>query len=299
MGRAGRSLAAIAVVLVGLGGPSQLLRAAEGDYAWNGAVGWIQFGFSAAAGETPQSVLGRAYLSGYAWNGRAGWIDLGDGSPTNGYAYGNVDGSDFGVNHDGVGNLSGLAWSENAGWLNFGWASSDHEDRPRVDLATGAFSGFAWSEGMGWIHLGALPLATTRLEITDVDADGIDDPFEWRNFGDLTTAGVGTDYDADSSPDLAESVADTDPKDPLSYLRILSADYNADLSEAVLEFTSHPSVLYRIQTSTTLAGESSWTTVTPPGSFLPDPGDRTTRTLTVPPQPKRFFRIHAQVPLQQ
>ena len=47
-----------------------------------------------------------------------GWIHLGDGTPANGIRYQNNSASDYGVNHDGLGNLSGLAYGANIGWIN-------------------------------------------------------------------------------------------------------------------------------------------------------------------------------------
>lgn len=297
------------------------LREPAGDVAWQENTGWIDFGTSAPPGEAPRTVFGRAYLFGYAWNTNTGWIHLGDGSPANGYHYANTDGADFGVNHDGRGNLSGLAWGENGGWLNFSWAmlaqpvnggdsvdstgggvirseSSDHPDRPRVNLETGNFSGYVWSSRNGWINLGTSKLAAERMVRPDGDNDGIEDAFEYRHFGDLTTAGPGTDSDGDGTSDADESVAATDPLDPSSYFRILDASYTADLTGAELEFTSEPAALYRIETATELDAANPWTTVTPPGRFPPDIGISTTRYVTVPAEESRFFRIRAEVPLE-
>ncbi len=296
------------------------IREPARDVAWQENTGWIDFGTSALPTEAPRVVFGRSYLAGYAWNTNTGWIHLGDGSPANGYRYANLDGGDFGVNHDGRGNLSGLAWSENAGWINFGWASAEvatpfpyaddteegdaapslpgpHPERPRVDLVSGEFDGYAWSASHGWINLGTSRLAAERMVRPDVDGDGIGDAFEYRNFGDLVTADAESDSDHDGSSDLAESIAATDPGDPSSYLRIVNASYAFDLSEAELEFTSNPAALYRVETSTDLHG-GSWSTVAPPGLFAPDEGFRTVRSLNVPPGDRRFFRVVAVPPLR-
>src|SRR3989304_1770589 len=48
----------------------------------------------------------------------------------------------------------------------------------------------------------------------DTDNDGIPDPWEISNFGDLTTAGLTTDFDGDGLLDIDEYSNNTDPKDP-------------------------------------------------------------------------------------
>src|SRR3989304_8527664 len=47
----------------------------------------------------------------------------------------------------------------------------------------------------------------------DTDNDGIPDPWEISNFGDLTTAGLTTDFDGDGLLDIDEYSNNTDPKD--------------------------------------------------------------------------------------
>lgn len=48
----------------------------------------------------------------------------------------------------------------------------------------------------------------------DTDGDGIPDPWEISNFGDLTTVSDTTDFDGDGLPDIDEYRNNTDPKDP-------------------------------------------------------------------------------------
>ena len=55
---------------------------------------------------------------------------------------------------------------------------------------------------------------------SDTDQDGIEDGWERNRFGNLTTAGRGTDNDGDGFPDYAEYVADTDPNTASSALKV-------------------------------------------------------------------------------
>lgn len=100
-------------------------------------------------------LLDPTYLSGFIWSENVGWIHLGDGSPSNGTNYANVNGADFGVNLDpGTGHLSGLAWGENIGWINFSGGAMATPSRPaRYDFDAGRLRGYAWGENVGWVNL--------------------------------------------------------------------------------------------------------------------------------------------------
>ena len=74
-------------------------------YAYGANVGWMDW-----RGDTNNgAVIGEFVCSGYIWSANVGWIRLGDGTPVNGIRYLNNSASDYGVNHDGLGNLSGCA----------------------------------------------------------------------------------------------------------------------------------------------------------------------------------------------
>lgn len=68
-------------------------------YAYAANAGWVNAYADGAHG----AVIGQSYCSGCLYGANLGWITLGDGSPVNGYAYGNADGADAGVNHNGTG----------------------------------------------------------------------------------------------------------------------------------------------------------------------------------------------------
>ena len=121
-------------------------------HAWGENAGWTNW-HDANAGSAGV-ILKLHFLQGFAWAENLGWINLGDGTPLNGIAYGNTDGSDAGVNLDlATGFLSGFAWSENAGWLNFNTGALG-ADRARFDPSTDTFAGYAWGENVGWLNLG-------------------------------------------------------------------------------------------------------------------------------------------------
>jgi hypothetical protein len=265
-------------------------------YAWGTNTGWINFRHDQP--NSPEGIVfGESFLSGFAYSANIGWIHFGDGSPTNGYAYSNAT-SDHGVNHNGSGNLSGYAWAANTGWVNFGWASSSDANRPRVDLITGAFSGYAWSANTGWINLSTGMLTTVSMHCSDTDNDTIADHWEWSNFGGLVTATALTDKDKDGVLDKDEYAAGTDPNNNASYLKIVSQSYNAGYTQITLEFTTTPSRLYRIEYDNDLGliPAGTWTN-SALGTFSPDAGATTTKTVTFPTGTIKFFRAIAIRPL--
>lgn len=258
-------------------------------YAYGANTGWINARPSAADGV----VVGEFFLSGKMYAANVGWIDLGDGTPASGSYYGNDTAADCGVNHDGIGNLFGRAYGANIGWITFDWAGMNDPNRPRIDLSTGQFAGYAYSANTGWINLGSGYLKTDSIAMVDTDGDGMADAWEMQWFGDLTTAGLGTDKDGDGQSDAAEYAADTDPLDPDSYLKIVSHSYASGFTKVTLQFTSSLARRYRIEHTTDLV---AWTN-SPLGTFAPDGGGLTTRDVTFVGGARRFFRVVAQKPL--
>jgi hypothetical protein len=115
-------------------------------WAWNNAVGWIDF-------YTPGTVtVSPSGITGYA-NSSVGYISFDcHTSPS-----GNVCGtSSYQVTNDGAGNLSGWAWNDGIGWISFdchNTSSCGTSNYQATVDANGNFQGWAWSDLVGWIDL--------------------------------------------------------------------------------------------------------------------------------------------------
>lgn len=262
---------------------------ATAHYAYDANAGWIDF----APPVTDSLVVGNYFLRGYAYAANYGWIHFGSG-PTNKLGY-SLTGSDQGVNAEaGTGRLTGNAYAANIGWINFGWASVNDANRARFAVNTGTFAGYAYSPNVGWINLSTVK--SSGLAIADSDADGMDDAWEMTYFGNLTTAGVGTDFDKDGQTDASEFTAGTLPKDATSWLRITVYSVNGGATTSTITFTSTATRLYQVWTSSTL-GVGSWVIAPTTGSGsaeFPGSGSATTTvSCTQPAGSPRFFRIVA------
>ena len=260
-------------------------------YAYAANAGWI----NAYADGTNGAVIGQSFCSGLLYGANFGWITLGDGTPANGYAYGNADGADAGVNHDGAGRLRGLAWSANAGWIVF----EDTGD-PQVNLSTGGLSGYAWGANLGWISLGGV--RTTVLSAgADSDGDGIPDPWEYQQAGGLTAlSGANHDADADGVPDADEYVADTDPLDNQSLLAFTALVRLGTTNR--LTWTAQRTRLYELWRTPSLGSEALWTPSALGVMAPPDAGTEMTRDIETfsrggPPPAAQFYRVKAVIPL--
>lgn len=258
-------------------------------YAYDANAGWIDF----APPVADSLVVGSYFLRGYAYSGNYGWIHFGSG-PANKLAYSQT-GADLGVNAEAkTGRLTGMAYSANIGWVNFGWAAFNDPNRARFSINSGTFSGSAYSANTGWISLSGVK--STSLAIADSDLDGMDDGWEMENFGNLTTAGVGSDFDKDGQSDAAEFAAGTLPKDNTSWLRITAYSNSSGATSHSITFTCTNTRLYQIWTSTTL-GAGSWTiapTVLQGNVEFPGAGTPTmTVTCNQPAGMLRFFRVVA------
>jgi len=265
-------------------------------FAYSANAGWINLRHDQPS--SPNGVVfGEFFLSGHAYGANFGWMDFGDGTPANGIQYQNNSATDYGVNHDGLGNLSGFAYGANIGWINFGWTNTSDPNRPRVNLLTGAFSGFAYGANVGWINLGTGNLTTTAMAITDTDGDGIADAWERTYFTNLTTATAASDSDGDGVSDKNEYTSGTKPTDLDDYFKIVSTAYNGSMTQATVVFTTDPTRVYRLETSDALGLAPDVWTNSAHGTFAPDAGTSTTKIISWPGTTKKFIRAVAVRPL--
>ncbi len=270
---------------------------AANHFAYGANIGWMDWRGDVANG----AVIGEFICTGYIYAADVGWINLGSGTPASGIRYQNNSATDFGVNHDGLGNLLGLAYGANIGWLTFTNrdATGATYDGPKVDLLTGRMSGLIWSANCGWISLSnAQAFVQTDAIVPGADSDGggIPDAWELLHFGNLTKANGTSDYDGDGFSDLGEYLADTDPLDPNSNLRIVSWVALAGGSPATIAWTSVETRQYHIQMRTDLNPGFLWDD-SGLGLIPPDSGSTTTRSFIDSASPQRFFRIQAVRPL--
>jgi hypothetical protein len=298
---AGSGIQLVLLFGIGIGMASDIQAATTinpiNQFAYGANLGWMSWRPDATNG----AVIGEFVCSGYLYSANVGWIHLGNGSPQNRIRYQNASANDYGVNHDGRGNLHGYAWAPNIGWLTFTNRSllGAFYDGPKVDLLTGRFNGFVWGANCGWISLSN---ASAQLETdtmrrgSDSDSDGMPDNWELSQVGDLSVLEASRDFDSDGTTNEREYLADTDPLDPASALRITHLGVSESGSSIMLTWASQPSRLYRIQQLEGLNTGRSWQGVGL-GLMSPSPGPRTTRAFTGPVSLERLFRIEAVVPL--
>lgn len=292
-------LASLALLLVGFAAQAATTINSANRFAYGANIGWIDWRGDVTSG----AVIGEFVCSGFIYGANVGWINLGDGSPANGIRYQNNSGTDFGVNHDGAGNLRGFAYGANIGWLFFTNRAGDGAtyDGPRVDLRTGRLSGFIYGANVGWISLSNLFAHVQTDAIpggTDSDNDGIPDGWELQYAGNLTTLNGSGDNDGDGVPNSQEYLADTNPLDANSNLRITAYAASSGGTANTITFTSRPTRLYEVQERTSLnPGLGVLWFDTGLGLIAPDAGPTTTRAFSDAPSQTRFFRVEAIRPL--
>ncbi len=205
--------------MVGIAAAQSNIDSSVSDkYAWSENAGWMNW--RDANGGLQGVNVGGKFLSGYIWGENIGWINVGDGTPTNGIAYANVDGSDFGVNIDPDGTLHGLAWGENVGWINFDGGAMAMPPQPaRINCGSppgmplARLTGFVWGENIGWVNLSiittgkfvAVDLVSTPVTC-DLNHDGVPNGLDVQAFTRLVLLG-GADWRDVCSGDL-EAVPD-------------------------------------------------------------------------------------------
>jgi len=261
-------------------------------FTYGANVGWMDWRGDTNSG----AVIGEFVCSGYIYSANVGWIHLGSNAPVNGIQYQNNSATDYGVNHDGLGNLRGSAWSANIGWVNF-----ETNGAPKVNLVTGKLSGFIYSANCGWISLSnAFAVVQTDHIQTGVDSDvdGIADAWERTYTNTLSAFTATSDTDHDGVSDKNEYFADTSPLDPNSVLRITSHSVAVitGTESDTLTWNSRPTRQYVIQSRTSLDSTNAFTDAT--SLLSPDAGTTTTRVAAFGVlSPQRFFRLQATKPL--
>jgi hypothetical protein len=256
-------------------------------FAYGANLGWMDW-----RGDTNNgAVIGEYICSGYLYAANVGWISLGSGTPANGIQYQNNSATDWGVNHDGLGNLRGYAWGANIGWLNF-----ENTGAPKVDLNTGKLSGYVWSANCGWISL-SNALAHVQTDViangADTDGDGLPDAWERLHFGNLSPT-AGDDPDGDGMNNLQEYLAGTNPLNGNDNLRITVFSTPPGGTMPVVTWTSTPTRRYYLEKALNL-GVPVWVD-SGLGQIEPD-GASTTRSFSDTNAPMRFYRVRAVRPL--
>jgi hypothetical protein len=184
-------------------------------FAFSENLGWTNWRDAKSGADG--ALMHETFMSGFVWSENAGWINLGDGDPTDGVHYANLDSTDYGVNVDpDTGDLFGLAWGENIGWINFDTASSlaAFDQHARFDESAGRLFGYAWSENTGWINLDdSIHHVAFVAPAGDGDCDN-DGDIDLIDFGAFQLCFSGTlpaepgcecsDFDADGDIDLVD-----------------------------------------------------------------------------------------------
>jgi len=253
------------------------------QYAYSANTGWIN-----AAGDVTNGVeIGQDFCSGYMYGANIGWIHLGDGTPDNGTAYANNSATDYGVNHDGLGNLTGYAYGANIGWINF----EQVYGQPKVDLVTGLLSGYAYGANVGWIDLSGVVTLWSGTG-ADTDTDGIPDAWEYSHTNSLAILNGG-DADGDDMTDYEEYLADTDPFDAGDYLHI--TDFQISGGTNYVTWPVKTTRQYTLQHAAALSNGMNWATTSAP--FIPTSGPDVTEIVPGATETNRFYRVQAEPPL--
>ncbi len=256
-------------------------------WTWGSNIGWVQWAPSIEKAAT----LTQSVAHGFVFAPNVGWIHLGDGTPRDGVRYGNDGPEDYGININPDGALRGWAYGANIGWVRF----ADTGD-PRIHWETGRVSGFAYGLNVGWIRIGdsdSGPQIDRLVPGKDSDGDGIPDTWERKFTSNLAQLEKGGDHDSDGVADYAEYIADTDPTDPESLLRIREVVPNPNGSGIILKWSAQPARRYLVEARQNLSSESPWQES---GLGLLRASDSTLSVELPKETQSRYFRVRALLP---
>jgi hypothetical protein len=257
-------------------------------FAYGANLGWMDWRGDVNNGV----VIGEYVCSGYLWAANVGWIHLGDSTPVNGIQYQNNSATDYGVNHDGLGNLRGFAWGANIGWINF-----ENVGAPKVNLVNGKLSGSIYSANCGWISLSnAFAVVQTDHIPAGVDsnANGLADAWERTFFGGIGV-NPNADADGDGMSNKQEYLAGTSPTNSADKLVITTYLTTPGGTQTTVTWNSKLTRFYSIEKTLDLTTpvwlDSGLGVIVPTGTV-------TTRTFTDTNAPMRFYRVEAFRPLR-
>ncbi len=152
---------------------------------------------------------------------------------------------------------------------------------------TGVFA-VAVPEYVAWISNAITPTA-------DLDGDGIPNYWEQQFSGSQTGLVASVDVDGDGFTNLQEYIADTDPTDSESFLRVDIADGPIDLESPVFSFHGSTARHYRVMYSTNALTDTAFTWLPAQTNAVPGAGPETIIALTNMP-PGAVYRLEVSLP---
>ena len=156
-------------------------------FSWGENIGWMNWQAAGNPVGSQGALINPNILSGYVWCENVGYLSLGDGSPANGSAYANLNGTDFGVNLLGDDRLAGLAWGENIGWINLDDPTHYVGTSCPADFNCDGFLDFFDYDDYVTTYEGGTPPACRTS--ADFNGDGFVDFFDYDDFVAMFEAG--------------------------------------------------------------------------------------------------------------
>ena len=175
-----------------------------------------------------------------------------------------------------------------AGSYHGGAWTADAFDSPGIDTGDPASScGCESSWNGGLINLGAYGNTEQAGRSADQDGDGLSNTYEIYRSG---TNPARADSDGDGMDDGMELAAGTNPMNPQSYLRVISAGFTERRSGFTITWPAVPGKTYRLQYTDDLA---KWKEDLPGSQITATAGATTCEytDTTVGSSPARFYRV--------